>query len=589
MTTPPQTPHGLELNGATHYPPPTNGHSTTPLPVPTEMPSRATMWARLQRQAAVGDMETARLAQQNGQIELTAEEWAELGQAVSQYARTTTSHYAGLFSEPAAPIVPIPPAPPSYPVPDIIGPEVSDLMAATGCTDRLAAPLILSSWSALAQHDYDAVGLRSLSPRPINLFFVIGEDVSMGKSSAARMAFQSHIDADQAVERRYKEARQELEQGRKQSKKQSAPQEGGATAGVSLQQGHFQEDRDVIPYPPVMITEDFTTQKLLTRLANGRTSQLALSAEAASVFSNYSLRAGSNRMQALSTLSKLYDGDPASLERMHLAEDIRLYPGYRFGLCWAAQPGPVRDMVFCEDAVNGFASRCFVTVTDAVLIVDPPGDVSTYSLDRMQGIIKDGRERQDRGSEFSRCERRGLPILSPTDEAKHKLLAYQWSVDRSKRHVESRHAAGYWKRAGEHAFRLAANLHTIRIYHGQQVGEQWSLHDLQQAMKIVDWHGAQIESQADTVHATEWARAAAAAADALPQAVHWTPRGGKGRPADGQTVSLRSWLSEAHPKGTGVVRGDKDSMEWVIRVLEANGWIVHLSRGRYAVNPWNLV
>ena len=464
-------------------------------------------------------------------------------------------------------------------------------MAATGCPDRLAAALTLSSWSALAQHDYDAVGKRLRSPRPISLFFVIGEDVSVGKSSASRLAFEAHYEADEAIELRYERVRREQRAGEKARKGKTVTQQDEAATqlvtpagGASLFHQQFEDDF-VIPYPPVALTEDFTQQKLLYRLANGRVSQTAHSAEAASVFQNYALKAG-NRMSTLSTLSKFYDGDQVSLERVHMDEDIRLRTGYRFSLCWAAQPDPVRELIFSDEAAYGFASRCFTSICDAVSVVDAPGDVATHFLDEMQSLIRIHRQRQDEGAEFERSLRRNLPILSPTSEALRLLENYQWTTARTKVQMESRQATGYWGRSGEHAFRLAATLHAIRLYQGQQTGHQWSLHDLEQAIEVVNWHGDQIREQSE-LHTPEVVHATAALAATLRQAVHWNPPG-RGRPADGETVPLLSWLSQTHPKGTGLLRRDKDAQSWAFKVLESHGWVYPLGRGRYAVNPWVL-
>ena len=369
-----------------------------------------------------------------------------------------------------------------------------------------------------------------------------------------------------------------------QSRKEKKPATDGSTVPLHTP---GQDPLPVVGYSPLAIAGNFTIEKLLFRLAHGRVTQMSMASEATALINNYSFRPG-NRSLALSKLCELFDSDLSTIERVHMVEDIRLEGGgYRFGLCWAAQPDKTRALAFSDDAADGFVARCLVSIDDSVPEAVVPGSPATYALDRMQGIIKMYRQQQDRGAEFDRPGRVDIPVLSPTPPAVEKLRTFTHVCHAYRKQAKSRHAGGFWGRAAEHSFRLAANFRAIRLYRGEAADTEWDLDELVQAMAMVEWHGSQMEAQADSEHATDWSKAAAAATVALPQAVHWTSsqQRASGRPADGVTVILRTWLKQTHPHGTGLLRQNPDALEWAVKAMASHGWIAPLVRGRYAVNP----
>ncbi len=559
-----------------------------PHPPPERYPDRAGMLDYLRRLATHNDLRTATMAQENGQIILTAQEWSELHTLAAQ----APSPYSNLFPDPPAPISTDPPAPTPYPIPHVIAAEVSDLMAVTGCTDRVAAAMVMSSWNALAQQDYDARGLVDRST-PISLFFFIGEDTGTGKSTASELAFHAHEMADEILTSRWVGATASAAAEKKNNKMKPAPEpepESEPQPTVSLFQSDFLDhmdyigaDREPTAYEPSMLSEDTTTENLLTRLRGGRRTQISLAAEATTVMENFSFQ-GSNRGRALSALCKAYGSERHRHERVRPdVENVHLRAGtYRFALCWAAQPDPARDLIFSPEANRGFAARCLVSISDTKRRGAAPKDVATPDLDRMQKIIARERNRQDDGAEYQR-PLPALPYLGPTPEAKTELEKYEAMYLDWADGEERPHARGYWRRAAQTTHRIAATLRAIRLYQRQTQQTAWDLDDVGQAAAITSWHGHQLSTQADAIHTTEWARLAKAVTDALPQAVHWTPT--RGRPADGYSVAIRMVMGQGGARGLSALKGNPDAREWVIRTLESHGWIAKIPGGRYAVNP----
>ncbi len=545
--------------------------------IPVTPPTHEQLLEYLSDHARTGIMAYAYQAFETGVI--TA---VELDRVQTAYVPRTTSRYAALFDgrPTVRSVAPQTATPPPFPVE--LQHVAADLMAATGCSAPTAFALTMSSWVVISQHDYDSMGLSD-EPRPMSLFFAVGELPSAGKSSPTRRAFRAHEDADDAVYARW------LDAGRK-PKYQSARRPHTEGKPVSLYQADMiEEERQRKERDPAAITANITHQDLTKRLARGRASQIALASEAATIAENFSFKPG-NRAETLGAFNNFFDGDSYTHGRVYMdGDDVRLERGYRLSVCWLGQPSVIRRLIFNPDSVNGFASRFLVHIDDSKHPLTVHRAVRVPWLDHEGRLHRALRERHDEGSEYEQPRRLHRYVIGPDPEAVTGLEQLAHVCNLSYMSARTPYESGFWGRAVEHAFRLAANLRAIERYREGRppADSQYSSRQLDEAVAWTVWYGTQMGQHTDAAQATEADAAASAITLLLPQAVHWQSTRPRSARPDGETVALRSWLSETHPPGTGHIRGNNRWVSETIGILEADGWIAKVPgrTGRYAVNP----
>ena len=332
----------------------------------------------------------------------------------------------------------------------------------TGVSTATTAATVLSAASLLAQMDYSTKTLGNDSP--LTLFFLVLVPSGRRKSSTFELSFRTHIRSDEDLVRRHTAAVNDSNKHRK---------------------GH--ENGDAAPLAPRLesphaLQTNMTVAAALRALQGGRPSQCLANSDAGSSMSNWSAR-GAQSAEMFQTLALLWDGTSYAHARGGSSGSTYHLSGQTLSIVWMAQPD-FAEWLFSEKGKQGLSARFLTSSNDeweAPIITDAQIEALVAAeaendgnppvppaLQRYWEVIATERQRQDIGMEYRSDSpdggRRPTLVIGRTPEAYRFLLQYGRECDLKAEEQENPHSAHFWRRAPEHACRVAAVMLAWRLY-----------------------------------------------------------------------------------------------------------------------------
>ena len=363
----------------------------------------------------------------------------------------------------------------------------------------VVAGAALGSVAAVVQGMYDIPWPHPDKRAPLSLYVFAMTDSGNRKSSVFDDFFDPHDQADAHLTSLYEKAKAKwgmLSADKRRKKTGGAEEEDGK---VSTDLGNV---REPTKSPPRLITRDGTYEAVLKLLENRPV--LTVAHDDAAVFLlNWSGRMGAER--AMQGFSALWSGQTASSDRTTDGGTHRFIHNGRYTSVLLSQPSIGLKYIMSEKAQSGMSAR-------ALLSLDPELADPRYSTQEQQAKaysvvasfqewVLGRRDELDAGAEYREASRaKGMVGLSDEDLFLLKRTFFEVARRRAKacRRAEMKHADSFWKRAHEHAARLAGLL-TVHADDGvwPQVGappgKVIGREAVDSGIRLVAWYGVELE------------------------------------------------------------------------------------------------
>ena len=467
------------------------------------------------------------------------------------------------ISEPVAP----------YPIPESVRGYVLAIQELAGCSVPTAAGSVLGSLNVLASTEYDVRGLAP-KPSPTSLYVVVSASSGFRKSTAFELAFGGHHTADSKIVMKWSAAKADYQEWHQKGAGKGSK---GAKAPPKARK-----------FRPVALRTNATLEALIKRLMLGRDSQTMACSEAGAWLGAWPFQK-TQRSKTLSELSSMWEGAKISLDRSSDDEEYWL-EGRRLSMLLMAQPLITLNLVFSDDAANGFTPRLLLSQDEtrppAVRHSWPDGTSPGQLVNHLHETIVKIREAQDRGSEFAPSPDAPPPsrtVVTLDTDARDALKNFHNLCEGLADQPCGQHESSYWIRAPEQAARVAATL-AVFLHHrggggrGERVTVGQALID--ESTAVTQWYGLELRRLAGMATAVADARAAEAM---VPMLLTGLSTSGIG---DGRSVKLLTLMSQRASGHAHHLRGDPDARRRIIEILEEYGYVrPEARRGWFEVNP----
>ena len=186
----------------------------------------------------------------------------------------------------------------------------------TGVPEGMAAISLMAALATATQSEYNVEALGE-DVKPLSLFVVVTAESGVRKSSVGKAAMRPHLQADNVLERRWREARREFEEGKDDKARKPTPRR------------------------PLAVRMDATMETIPNSMALGRPAFTQLLSEAATFTGKWSGGQG-QQLATMQNLNTIWDGDAHVVDRMNDGGRELYIPNGRLSLLWYGQP----DVVF---------------------------------------------------------------------------------------------------------------------------------------------------------------------------------------------------------------------------------------------------
>ena len=372
------------------------------------------------------------------------------------------------------------PPPPQATYPDIPGPVgriIESVTRVSGCSRPIAALGVLGALSALASWDWDVQTLAP-SPRPLSLNVLGISESTWRKTTAWRMIWKPHLNADEEVEDSWKTARLDYEK---------------APAG---ERNHYARSRNA---SPKLIRGDASVEALRQRLYEGRPCQAQVSDEAGDVLK---WAFGERQLPAtFSFYNKCFDATEHFDDKTTVSREVTVRR-YRHQVALAGQGDVMMRIVNHRAAANGFIGRVLIAKDDSrpPRLPDPTKD-DRENLHQYNEAVMAHRRRQDQGMHLAATEWPNPMVLRLDPDATRYLQSFndEMEVETDRLHAsQALHERTFAGRAAELAARLAGVLSAAEWYirHPDEKPSAEDAHpglqQVQTACEVVGFHQGEL-------------------------------------------------------------------------------------------------
>ena len=456
--------------------------------------------------------------------------------------------------------VPLPP----LPVPATVAKYVNAVQELSGCHTGTAHAVVVSAVNLLVA---DMLDVETLAPDPLPVALMFVSSVPSGgrKSTAFTLAWKGHKLADREVHRRWKAA-------------QNQPAKGEEGAPVS-----FIPPGEARPTSPRAMRSDTTIEAFVMNLSDGRPTQALATAEAGKLLKGWSFSKG-QRGHALSIMNDLYTGEDAPYDRADKRASFYI-EDRRLTVVLVGHQNEIAGLLMTPDAENGFSARTLLSFESRNFTPDtahewPENETPRQHVDRLQRLITQVREVQDRDAEFANTEHSGRMVMRPTESARLLLSGYMEECLAGLDEEPGPHLESFLVRAPEQVARYAANLSAFRQMEagdGTIKDLTYDSEDVSAAIEVVEWHR---EALAGFLEQAIIEADVEAAIAIIEQLRDWA--------TDSPLIQLRTLIATRAGGKAIRLRKDLEGKRRVIALLQEYRYVEDLGHGRFGVNPYLL-
>ena len=385
-----------------------------------------------------------------------------------------------------------------YPVDALPEPLKSAAIAAAhlaGVPEGMAAISLIVSLATATQSEYNVEALGE-DVKPLSLFVIVTAESGVRKSTVGKSAMRTHLEADNVLERRWREARREYDEADKDDK-----------------------PRRPTSRRPLAVRMDATMETIPNSMSLGRPSFTQLLSEAATFTGKWSGVKG-QQLGTMQNMNTIWDGEAHVIDRMNDGGRELYIPNGRLSLLWYGQPDIVFPWAISEGGQNGFTARLLLYPDNEEPAPAPDLDPDERSKHRAQllaftSILDKVRHRQDIDAEYESEDDATYKTVKMNRDAERALRAYYEVCYAALKAATNKHTSSYLVRAAENAARLAGNLAVLRTYQQEANASvsnakdmakaidppQVTVDDIEVACQITTWHYEALQnvSQAATV------------------------------------------------------------------------------------------
>ena len=453
---------------------------------------------------------------------------------------------------------------PPLPLPPALSKYVNAVQELSGCHTGTAHAVVMGAINLMVT---DMVDVKTLAPDPlpVALMFVCSVPSGGRKSTAFTLAWKGHKLADREVHRRWKAAR-------------DATSEDAPAAPVSFVPATGGKAR---PTSPRAMRSDTTIEAFVMNLSDGRPTQSLATAEAGKLLNGWSFSKG-QRGHALSIINDLYTGEDSPYDRADKRASFYI-EDKRLTVVLVGHQNEIAGLLLTPDAESGFSARTLLSFESRNFTPDTihewtENETPRQHVDRLQGLITQVREVQDRDAEYADTEHSPRKVMQPSKPAQWLLSGYMENCMAGLDEEPGPHLESFLVRAAEQVARYSANLSAFRQMEagdGTIKDLTYDSEDVSAAIGVLEWHREALAGFLDQAIIEQDVEAAIAV---IEQIREWS--------VDSPLIQLRTLIATKASGKAARLRKDVESKRRVIKLLEEYRYVEELSHGRFEVNPF---